>query len=164
MDVIPSPCETRVSIASVRSCCRPRDDPRGARRASAKRKRVAASAKAEAANAQADLSSREALIAHLKLQIEKLRRELYGRARNARRGCSSRWNCSWKTWRPPQPRTNWQRRKRRPKRGRSSRSSAGDLRANHFPSTAARARGHRCAGELSLLRIGKAVEARRGRH
>ena len=35
---------------------------------------VAASAKAEAATAQADLSSHEALIAHLKLQIEKLRR------------------------------------------------------------------------------------------
>jgi transposase len=39
---------------------------------------VAASAKAEAAWAQADLSSHEALIAHLKLEIEKLRRELYG--------------------------------------------------------------------------------------
>ena len=39
---------------------------------------VAASAKAEAATAQADLSSHEALIAHLKLEIEKLRRELYG--------------------------------------------------------------------------------------
>lgn len=35
-------------------------------------------AEAEAANAQADLSSREALIAHLKLEIEKLRRSLYG--------------------------------------------------------------------------------------
>ena len=39
---------------------------------------AAATAKAEAANAQADLSSREALIAHLKLEIEKLRRALYG--------------------------------------------------------------------------------------
>jgi len=38
----------------------------------------AAVAKAEAANAQADLSSSEALIAHLKLEIEKLRREIYG--------------------------------------------------------------------------------------
>src|SRR5271170_1466591 len=38
----------------------------------------AAVAKAEAANAQADLSSSEALIVHLKLAIEKLRRELYG--------------------------------------------------------------------------------------
>ena len=39
---------------------------------------VAASAKAEAAGAQADRSSHEALIAHLKLEIEKLRRQLYG--------------------------------------------------------------------------------------
>jgi transposase len=39
---------------------------------------VAANAKAEAAGAQADRSSHEALIAHLKLEIEKLRRELYG--------------------------------------------------------------------------------------
>ncbi len=38
----------------------------------------AATAKAEAANARADLSSRDALIAHLKLEIEKLRRSLYG--------------------------------------------------------------------------------------
>jgi transposase len=38
----------------------------------------AATAEAEAANAQADLSSRDALIAHLKLEIEKLRRSLYG--------------------------------------------------------------------------------------
>ena len=38
----------------------------------------AAVAKAEAANAQADLSSSEALIAHLKLEIEKLQREIYG--------------------------------------------------------------------------------------
>ena len=35
-------------------------------------------AEAVAARAQADLSSTEALIAHLKLAIEKLRRELYG--------------------------------------------------------------------------------------
>ena len=35
-------------------------------------------ARAEAANAQADLTSTEALIAHLKLAIEKLRRQLYG--------------------------------------------------------------------------------------
>jgi len=38
----------------------------------------AASAKAEAANARADLSSTEALIAYLKLEIEKLRRTIYG--------------------------------------------------------------------------------------
>ena len=51
--------------------------------------RIAAEAKladacAEAANAKADLTSTEALIAHLKLAIEKLRRELYG-SRSERR-------------------------------------------------------------------------------
>ncbi len=40
---------------------------------------VAASAQAEAANAQADLSNTEALITYYKLEIEKLRRQLYGR-------------------------------------------------------------------------------------
>ena len=39
----------------------------------------AAHAKAEAANAQADLSNTEALITYYKLEIEKLRRALYGR-------------------------------------------------------------------------------------
>jgi transposase len=38
----------------------------------------AALAQGEAATAKADLSSRDALIAHLKLEIEKLRRSLYG--------------------------------------------------------------------------------------
>ena len=54
----------------------------------------AATAKAEAAHAQADLSSRDALIAHLKLEIEKLRRSLTVAARSARRGCWIRWSCS----------------------------------------------------------------------
>ena len=39
---------------------------------------AAVQAKAEAASAVADRSSHEALIAHLKLEIEKLRRQLYG--------------------------------------------------------------------------------------
>lgn len=39
---------------------------------------TAAHAQAEAANARARLSDRDALIAHLELRIEKLRRELYG--------------------------------------------------------------------------------------
>ena len=38
----------------------------------------AAAAEADAANARADLSSTEALISHYKLEIEKLRRQLYG--------------------------------------------------------------------------------------
>jgi transposase len=41
-------------------------------------KAEAANAKAEAANALADLSNTEALITYYKLEIEKLRRQLYG--------------------------------------------------------------------------------------
>ena len=44
-----------------------------------KRRRVCGKcAQAEAANAQADLSNTEALITYYKLEIEKLRRQLYG--------------------------------------------------------------------------------------
>jgi len=39
---------------------------------------AAVNAEADAANARADLSSTEALISHYKLEIEKLRRQLYG--------------------------------------------------------------------------------------
>jgi len=39
---------------------------------------AAVNAAADAANARADLSSTEALISHYKLEIEKLRRQLYG--------------------------------------------------------------------------------------
>src|SRR5258707_14437366 len=39
---------------------------------------AAVNAEAAAANARADLSSTEALISHYKLEIEKLRRQLYG--------------------------------------------------------------------------------------
>src|SRR5215467_12842109 len=49
-----------------------------AQAAAASAQAEAASAKAAAANAQADLSSTEALISHLKLEIERLRRALYG--------------------------------------------------------------------------------------
>src|SRR6476660_161924 len=66
------------------SCRRPRDDHGGAGCTGEGRSRATAvcserdEARAEAANAQADLSSQEALIAHLKLAIEKLRRAIYG--------------------------------------------------------------------------------------
>ena len=71
-------------------------------------------ARAVSANAQAVMSSTEAFIAHLKLEIEKLRRGFTGTVPSVRRGCWSRWNCSSKTWRQGRPRTNWRRRRRRP--------------------------------------------------
>jgi hypothetical protein len=66
----------------------------------------AAVAGAEAANAQADRSSREALIVHLKLAIEKLRREIYGTRSERKARCWIRWSSGSKTWRRPRPRTS----------------------------------------------------------
>jgi hypothetical protein len=65
----------------------------------------AANAEAAAARAVANVSSAEALITDLKLAIEKKRRELYGSP--SERGVSSsiRWNLSWKTSKPPPPKT-----------------------------------------------------------
>ena len=57
-------------------------------------------AEAVAARAQAVNSNTEALIAHLKLAIEKLRRESStGRARSTRRDCWIRWSFNSKIWR-----------------------------------------------------------------
>jgi hypothetical protein len=120
----------------------------------------AAVAKAEAANAQADLSSSEALIAHLKLAIEKLRRELLWDAFGAHGaaagsdGASTRRSGSGSD------------------RGRVGGRECGGLdpdgqivRAQAAcaqavsRSSAPRARGDGRAGELSLLRVGEAVQA-----
>jgi transposase len=126
---------------------------------------AAASAQGEAATAKADLSSRDALIAHLKLEIEKLRRSLYcaGSERKARlleqmelqledleaaatEDELAAQNAAARTQRV----SSFER--KRPSR-------------KPFPEhPTARARRHRRAGTMSLLRIGKAVEAGRGHH
>lgn len=85
-----------------------------------------------------------------------------GGGRCAERGCSGKWSCSWRIWRRRPPRTNWLPSKLR--RRRSARSSASDRRANLPRAPTARARRDRRARELPLLRLGQAVEARRGRH
>jgi len=125
---------------------------------------VAASAKAEAATAQADLSSHEALIAHLKLQIEKLRRELYGirsertarlleqmelQLEDLKAAATEDELAAEKAAARTETVKSFER--RRPSR-------------KPFPEHLPRARGDCCARELSLLRLGEAVEARRGRH
>jgi hypothetical protein len=48
-------------------------------------------ARAEVAAARARASDDHALIAHLKLEIEKLNRERFASVRSARRGCSISW-------------------------------------------------------------------------
>ena len=91
-------------------------------------------AEAEAANAKADLSSTEALISYLKLEIEKLRRQLYGSRSSARRGFWSRWSFSSKIWKWPRLRTSWLPKRLRTVLRRYNRSSAGDRRVSRSPS------------------------------
>src|SRR3954469_15049668 len=85
-------------------------------------------------------------------------------ARNARRGCWSRWNFSLKIWRRQRPRTSC---------GRDS--GAPDADGTVVPAQAAftkavprsspaRAHRHRRTRKLSLLRLGEAVEAGRGHY
>jgi hypothetical protein len=77
---------------------------------------LAARAQAAAANARADLSSTEALISHYKLEIEKLRRQLYG-TRSERRALRVRGSLSHST--------DFRRGRRRPRHLAFLRSCAG---------------------------------------
>ena len=66
------------------------------------------------ARAQAVNASTEALIAHLKLEIEKLRRALYSSRSGRKARLLAQMNCSWKTWRRRRPRASRRPRKPRP--------------------------------------------------
>ena len=94
---------------------------------------VAVSAKAEAAGAQADRFSHEALNAHLKLEIEKLRRELCGTSSERKARLLLQMEYSWKTWRQLRPRTNWRLNRRRPVQRRYTRPSVNGLCENPSP-------------------------------
>ena len=93
----------------------------------------AAVAKPEAADAQADLSSSDALIAHLKLAIEKLRRELYGTRSERKARLLDQMELQLEDLEAARPRTNWRPRMRRPGRRRCSRSSASGRPASRSP-------------------------------
>ena len=122
-------------------------------------------AEAVAARAQAVNSSTEALIAHLKLEIEKLRRALYGSHSERKARLLEQMElqledleatatedelAAEKAAARTQTVQSFQR--KRPSRKTVPRSSA------------ARAHRHRGAGQLSLLRVGEAVETGRGYH
>ncbi|WOH80433.1 hypothetical protein RX327_32335 [Bradyrhizobium sp. BEA-2-5] len=101
---------------------------------------VAASAKAEAASAKAA----EALISYLKLEIEKLCRQIYGSRSERKARLLEQMSFSSKSWKQPQPKTNWQLSGRRLRHRPSSPSSASARRATVPRSSAARAgRGRR---------------------
>src|SRR5450755_5001754 len=86
----------------------------------------AAYAEAELAVARARASDDQALIAHQRLRIEKLTRELYGPRSSARRDFSIRSSCSSRNWRARRPKTRSRPRWRwpRPRRWRPSPASA----------------------------------------
>src|SRR5437660_4248190 len=93
-------------------------------------------AEAVAARAQAVNTSTEVLIAHLKLEIEKLRRALYGSRSERKARLLEQMELQLedrKTWRRRRPRMSWRPRKQRHGRRRSNRLSASGLPANHSP-------------------------------
>src|ERR1700687_6144666 len=75
----------------------------------------AARAEADLSHAQATASSADALIARLRLEIEKLRRTLYGARSERKERLIDQLEMSWRTPRPTRPRTNWPRNARRPR-------------------------------------------------
>ena len=125
----------------------------------------AASAKAEAANAQADLSSTEALIAHLKLEIEKLRRQLYGTRSERKARLLEQMELQLEELEAAATEDELAAEKAAAQTQTVRSFAAQAAVAQAVPrASAARARRDRRAGELSLLRVGQAVEAGRGRH
>ena len=120
-------------------------------------------AEAEATHAKADLTGTEALIAHLKLAIEKLRRALYG-------GRSERQTRLLDQIGARAGGAGGRRERGRDRRAGCSRAGLQDnpglqtvLAAPLPGASAARARRDRGAVRLPVLRVGEAVEARRGR-
>ena len=112
-----------------------------------------------------DLSSTEALIAHLKLEIEKLRRELYGSRSERKARLLEQMELQLEELEAAATEDELAAEKAaaRDADGRVVRAQAAVAQAVPRAS-AARARRHRRAGELPLLRLGQAVEAGRGRH
>ena len=84
-----------------------------AERAARIRRRPSSAMPGRGGQRQADLTSSEALIAHLKLQIEKLRRELYGTRSERKARLLDQMELSWRSWRRRRARTNGPRRRRR---------------------------------------------------
>ena len=72
---------------------------------------AAAELRADAAEARASVveakaSSDAALIAHLKLEIAKLKRAQFARPPSVASACWTSTSCSWRSWRRPPPSTS----------------------------------------------------------
>ena len=94
------------------------------------------------------LTSTEALIAHLKLEIEKLRRELYGSRSERKARLLDQMELQLEELEAAATEDELAARRRRPPR-RSPRSSASGPRATRFRASAARARRHRRARDAA---------------
>ncbi len=132
--------------------------------AAAEAKSEAAEAKSEASNARTAASASEAMIAHLKLQIEKLKRELYGQGSRRRLGSLIRWSFSSRSWRRRPRKMRSRRRMRHAPHHSHPRHRGGVPRASPSPSTC-RASASWCRRDLvPMLRFAQALEAGRGHH
>jgi hypothetical protein len=89
-------------------------------------------AEAERDHSRSSASSADALIAYLRLEIEKLRRTLYGVRSERQRRLLDQLELSWRTPKPRQRKTSWRRGARRV-RAWSRSSSASDRRESHSP-------------------------------
>jgi hypothetical protein len=115
-------------------------------------------AEAVAARAQAVNSNTEALIAHLKLEIEKLRRELYGSRSERKARLLAQMELQLEDLEAAATEDELAAEK-------AAVVPAQAVLAQTFPRpSAARARGDRSAAELSVLRVSQAVETGRGHH
>src|SRR6185436_5198041 len=111
---------------------------------------------ADAANTRAELSDNEALIAHLELRIEKLKRELYGQRSERTARLIEHWNWSSKNSSPRRARMSLPRRPRRRRRRKSAPSRASDRYASPGRTTS------NTSASLSRLRRPAPAAADRG--
>src|SRR6516225_6444444 len=129
-------------------------------------KRLLAARNAELAQARAEVSSAEAPIAHLRLTIEKMRRELYGSRSERKARLLDQMELEPKNSRRQRPKTSSPPRgpRHRPRRRRRFVASvARSPRANHSRRIAARENHRAWSDRLRVLRLDQARQARRGR-
>ena len=115
------------------------------------------------AQARAESTNADAMIAHLRLEIEKLRRALYGVRSERKARLLEQMELQLEELETARRKMSFWPRK--PPPGRAARRSAqASLAQTVSRASAARARGDPSAGMLSVLRIDEAVEAGRRRH